>query len=90
MFSKRHHGFRFFFEKESFFDYLNRCVNGMDQVIHDPSIRTKADCLSNPNLSWVNPNINFDNALRAMVALFQVVRYSFSILLFIQIWVHAI
>ena len=53
-----------------------RCVDESGERVEDPAITSRTLCIQN-NLTWINPNINFDNVIIAMVALFQVVRSLF-------------
>lgn len=49
-----------------------RCVDHKGVRVNATYVVDKRQCLLQ-NLSWVNPDINFDNVLNAYLSLFQVV-----------------
>lgn len=50
-----------------------RCLNPEDgEIVSYEEAANKYECIER-NLTWANPQINFDNVLNAYLALFQVV-----------------
>lgn len=53
-----------------------RCLNDNGELVDAQEVPNKSDCIRK-NLTWSNPQINFDNVLNAYLALFQVVSKTF-------------
>ena len=56
-----------------------RCVNSRGERVSVDSVTNKTECIR-LSYRWVNANINFDNVLNGLIALFQVVSaYLFNV-----------
>jgi voltage-gated cation channel len=50
-----------------------KCLNAAKERLSPDEIPDKESCLKNPNYTWTNSKINFDNVMEGFLALYQVV-----------------